>query len=311
MKGFNSFSGWQGPVLTDSGGFQVFSLIHRNKSKSNYISDAGCSFVDPTNGKYSFLSPESSQYIQHAIGSDIRVVLDEPLIDNASLADIKRSVIRTTLWAKRAKNTFLKILNVSESDFNKNKSNRPLLCAVIQGANSFEWRKKSAEALIDIGFDVYGFGGIPIKSKLLWRNEKSYKFNKEMINYVANLIPSNKIRYGLGIGTPDDLEIAYEAGWDIFDTVLPTRNARHGYLYVNKGLGDVSYKNFDVLHIKSLRYKFSNEKIDKSFKNPPYPNLTRSYLRYLFKINDPIGKRIATMHNLYFYNKFMEYLTNK
>lgn len=303
--GFHKFSGWDRPVLTDSGGFQVFSLIYRRPNKHNRITDAGCSFIDYTNGNFNFLSPETSQMIQHNIGSDIRVVLDEPLIESDSLSAIKRSVRRTTEWALRSKIEFCKQIGIEPKDFDNPKIKRPFLVAVIQGANNLEYRKISAEQLVEIGFDIYGFGGLPLKVKKTWDYESEEGFHQDLIEYVANLIPEDKIRYGLGMGTPDDLHFAISKGWDIFDTVLPSRNARHGYLYVSSGAGDRQYKTYDVLHIKAQRYENSTEKVDPNCNCECCNNINRNFLRYLFKINDPVAKRLATIHNLSFYSKAM------
>jgi len=308
VGGLNKFIGWDSPILTDSGGFQVFSLINRQKDSKNLITDAGCSFTSPIEGKYNFLSPENSQTIQHNIGSDIRIVLDEPVIEDGSLASIKRSVQRTTLWAKRSKEMFLKLHNLTEKDFLNPDIKRPLLCAVIQGGNNFKYREISANQLVEIGFDIYGFGGIPVHNKLSWKRDAPKGFYKELVAYVASLIPEDKIRYGLGIGSPDNIKYAIKCGWDIFDCVLPTRNARHSYLYVSKGQGDVEYDSYSVLHIKSLRYKYDEKPIDEKCNCLACKEISRQYLRYLLNIKSPAGIRYATIHNLYFYNNFVNQL---
>lgn len=155
---------------------------------------------------------------------------------------------------------------------------------------------------------MYGFGGLPLRNKYSWKEDAPKGFYHELISYVADLLPRDRIRYGLGMGTPDDLIYAYSAGWDIFDSVLPTRNARHGYLYVSKGSGDKSYGSYDVLHIKSERYKFDDGMIDPGMDNPPYPQVSRAYLRHLIRMKSGTGMRIATMHNLAFYQRLMDSL---
>lgn len=306
--GLHGFMHWDRPILTDSGGFQVFSLVHRNQSKDNHITDAGCSFIDYKTGKYNFLSPEVSQIIQHNLNSDIRVVLDEPVLEADSTKAIKESIRRTTLWAKRSKAEFLRQLGLTENDFNNPKIKRPLLCAVIQGANSFEHRKQSAEELIEIGFDVYGFGGIPVKQKLQWRLDSRARFYHELIEYVAKLIPEDKVRYGLGIGSPDDLIFAANADWDIFDCVLPTRNARHGYLYVSKGNGDKDFESYSVLHIKTELYKNDSGPVDPECDCECCSSVSRAYLRHLIRIHEGTGLRLATIHNLRYFSKVMQQL---
>jgi len=304
--GFNKFTGWKFPLLTDSGGYQVFSLINRSKNIKNIISDAGCSFTNAEAGSYSFLSPEISQIIQHNIDSDIRVVLDEPVIEDTSLANIKESVRRTTLWAKQSKKAFLKILKITEQDFNDPGLERPLLAAVIQGGNNFQYREKSAQELLEIGFDIYSFGGLPLHDKHSWKNDAPTGFYRELIQFVAGLIPADKIRYGLGIGNPDNLAFAVQAGWDIFDCVLPTRNARHSYLYVHPGQGDAHYGNYDVLHIKSQRYLTDDLPVDAECDCLACKNISRAYLRYLLRLGNPTGLRYATIHNLRFYQQLLE-----
>lgn len=313
MGGLHKFIGWDRPILTDSGGWQVFSLIHRQHNKENIISNAGCSFKDYTTGAYHFLSPESSQLIQHLLGADIRIALDEPINIDDSLQTIKKSVQRNLDWAARSKKMFLQLNNLGTDDFNLPKKSekgskklRPLLTAVVQGANNLEMRKICAAGLTEIGFDIYGFGGLPVYNDKHWKNDAPKGFYQELIAYVAGLLPKDKVRYGLGIGTPDDLLFAVENGWDIFDSVLPTRNARHGMLYVHQGQGDKAYKTYDALHIKSDRYKFSKEQIDKDCDCFTCKQITRSYLRYLIRNHNGTGYRLASIHNLRFYAQFME-----
>lgn len=309
LGGLHKFLGWDRPILTDSGGFQVFSLIYRTDNKANKITEAGCSFINYRTGSYNFLTPEISQFIQHDLGSDIRLVLDIPIREDSTEKLAKESVERNTRWAKRAKAMFLKLNNLTEKDFNNPETKRPLLGAIIQGANSIELRKQSALELVDIGFDIYCFGGLPLTKAKTWLNQQTGDFNHQLITYVANLLPADKIRYGMGLGSPDDLIFASQAGWDIFDSVLPTRNARHGYLYVHSGEGDSTYKNYDVLHVKNSRYQTNLEQpIDSKCKCEACKHVSRAYLRYLLKIKNPTGHRLATIHNLTFYAEIMQNL---
>ncbi len=304
--GIHKFLNWDRPILTDSGGFQVFSLIHRQKSKINKITDVGATFQNFKTGDYKTLTPEFSQLIQHNIGSDIRIVLDEPVMVEESTAYTREAMKRNTEWAKRSKKAFLELNKLTEADFNDPKIKRPLLTAVIQGGNNWDLRKESAESLVEIGFDIYGFGGLPMHNKHHWNDNAPKGFHGELIDYVADLIPEDKIRYGLGIGTPDDLEIAVKAGWDIFDTVLPTRNARHGSLYVKSGEGDKEFKNYSVVHIKSERYKFDESPVNPNSKIKELREMSRAQLRYLIKIEEASGFRLASLNNLEFYSDFME-----
>jgi queuine tRNA-ribosyltransferase len=294
--GLHKFFNWDRPILTDSGGFQVFSLIHRNGSKDNYLTDKGAHFKNPENGKLAVLTPESSQQIQAKLGSDIRVVLDEPLSLAATAEANEESVVRTTAWAQRSRAEFLKLHELADLSgaVEEVGASRPLLTAVVQGAGDFAMRKRSAEELIDQGFDGYNFGGLPLKP--------DGKLDLELSEYLVSLLPEDKIRYAMGIGTPDDIIALAELGWDLFDCVLPTRNARHGYLFVPLGEGDVDHKHYSVLHLKTQRYANSHEPI-ASNTHPALKNISRAYLRHLLRINESAGFRLATLHNLWFYQQ--------
>lgn len=314
--GIHKFFGWDGPILTDSGGWQVFSLINSNrKNPKNKITELGCSFIDPISGNYTLLTPESSMAIQANLGGDIQTVLDDPVLPNATYADRFDSVRINTLWAKRSKDAF--------SKYNSEK-NKPLLGAVIQGADDKELRRISATELIDIGFDLYNFGGIPMMSEITWKEESPEGFHRELLKFVIDLLPKDKVAYAMGVGQPDDIAYCIDIGWDLFDTVLPTRNARHGYLYVSSGFGDVDKTyvpenngilknkysidtnlNYSVLHAKNERYKFDNGPVDPLCSCECCKSVSRAYLRHLIKINEPAGFRLATIHNLAFYANWM------
>jgi queuine tRNA-ribosyltransferase len=296
MGGVHKYFGWKRPILTDSGGFQVFSLIHRNKNKDNLITEEGARFRDYRTGRNYFLTPETSQQIQHKLGSDIRVVLDEPLSLEADYDSNLASVRRTTEWAKRSKQEFCKLLSIEESAF-ANYPNRPLLCGVIQGGGSKELRKRSAEELMNIGFDIYNYGGLSLGP--------DGKQDLELGEYLVDLLPKDKPRYAMGIGTPDDIFNLAAMGWDLFDCVLPTRNARHGYLFVPLGEGDVDYGHYSVLHLKSERYKHDSGPIC-STSPAELRNVSRAYLRHLIRCKEPAGFRLATLQNLHFYSQCLE-----
>lgn len=304
--GLHEFYNWERPILSDSGGFQVFSLIHRRPNKNNYINDHGAYFKDPVRGDLHELTPESSLEIQHKLGTDIRVVLDEPLAFGADKNKNLESIERTTKWAERSKNQFLKLANVSKNDFDSysatepsDKPLRPLLGGVFQGSDNYELRKRSLSELIEIGFDTYNFGGLPLK--------EDGRLDLELSEIMADLIPEDKIRYAMGIGTPDDIIALAKMGWDLFDCVLPTRNARHGNLYVPLGEGDQDFENYSVLHLRSSKYKFSKDPIASDVP-AELSGVTRAYLRHLLRIKEPAGYRLATMYNLYFYNKIIKNL---
>lgn len=313
--GIHKFFNWNRPILTDSGGWQVFSLINaegKSNALGNKISEAGCSFIDPINGKSTLLTPEVSVQIQLDLDSDILTVLDNPIQANASLADQKKSIDINSSWARRSKKYFEKN-NVSEGR---------LLGCVIQGGDNFELRKRSAQELVDVGFDIYNFGGVPMNHKdPLWkvRIQKSTEvsFFREMLEYVATLIPEGKIKYAMGVGKPIDIAFCVDVGWDIFDTVLPTRNARHGLLFVSEGQGDGSFeyiaKNkmrfaYEHMHLRSKRYERDDNPVDVNCDCECCRTVSCAYLRHLIRIKEPAGQRLATIHNLRFYSKWMEAL---
>jgi queuine tRNA-ribosyltransferase len=345
IGGVHKFFGWDRPILSDSGGWQVFSLINsartnqnkeeriknkvsksesgkkKGKRKENFITELGCSFYDEETGAYSLLTPESSMTIQMNLGADIVTVLDDPILANASLSERKESVRLNTLWAKRSKKHFLKILGIDQLSDLKNytETSRPLIGCVIQGADDFDLRKQSANELLEIDFDLFNFGGVPLKDKTTWREDGKEGFYHEMLHYVSELIPNNKIKYAMGVGQPEDIAYCVSVGWNLFDTVLPTRNARHGYLYVSEGQGDKTkraktkkLKNsnmaYDVMHIRTERYKFDEKPVDENCDCECCRSVSRSYLRHLIRIGEASGLRLATIHNLEFYSRWMEML---
>ncbi|GAB4283581.1 MAG: tRNA guanosine(34) transglycosylase Tgt [Candidatus Dojkabacteria bacterium] len=330
--GIKKFFGWNGFVLTDSGGWQVFSLINSKRAnKKNKITELGCSFIDERTGKYNLLTPESSQVIQHNLMPDAVTVLDDPIIPNASLRERKESVRINTAWAKRSKKKFLELNHLSESEFHStgvrlapfiplSELERPLIGTVVQGGEDFKLRKISAEELIEIGFDLYNFGGLPLLSEITWKTDYPQGFHREMLHFVCELLPKDKIKYAMGVGQPDDIAFCVEVGWNLFDTVLPTRNARHGYLYVSEGNGDQTkeYKSlrdgktmkYDIQHLRSERYKYDESPVDSNCGCECCSTTSRAYLRHLIRIKEPAGMRLATIHNLTFYQKWMNQLVS-
>jgi len=310
--GIHKFFGYDKPVLTDSGGWQVYSLINqKNASKDNKITQLGASFRNPTNGDYTLLSPESSIQIQYNLKPDIMTVLDNPFDPEIDWDKRKENLRINKDWAERSKRQYLKLTDLNVSSFTKI-TDRPLLGAVIQGGENFDLREQSAKDLLDIGFDMYNFGGVPLMSKISWKNEQPSGLHKELLHKVSEMLPNDKIKYAMGIGQPEDIAFCVEIGWNLFDTVLPTRNARHGYLYVSENNGDTQkkYKEFeyDVLHLRSERYKFDDESVDPKCDCEACTSVSRAYVRHLIRIKEPAGLRLATIHNLRFYSKWMERL---
>lgn len=316
--GINKFFGYNAPILTDSGGWQVFSLINAKNSgeRFGHATKLGCTFFNEKSGKTILLTPESSLYIQKNLEPDIMTVLDYPIHGDASLNERKECVKINTDWAKRSSRYFNRL-------FDMNSDNRPLLGCVIQGGDDFALRKQSANELLEIGFDIYNFGGMPIKSETTWKKDEFKGFYYEMLEYVSSLIPNNKPKYAMGVGQPDDIAFCVECGWNIFDTVLPTRNARHGYLYVSEGSGDQTksikvknakgeYKTFayDILRIRNKIYEIDDSRIDPQCDCEACENTSKGYLRHLINIKEASGLRLATIHNLNFYNLWMTSLRN-
>ena len=297
IKGYMNFDGL---VVSDSGGWQVFSLIHRSNKKGS-ITDEGVVF-SIGGAKDTLFTPEKSLQTQFGIGSDIMICLDDFTPPDGDSYAIKQSVERTTHWAKRTKVEYARICN----EKGLNDKNRPHLFAVVQGAKSKEMRKKSADELIEIGFDGYGFGGYLI--------DENGNLDFEMMEYLSRLIPDDKPKFALGTGSPHEIAICYEYGWDIFDCTLPTRDARHQRLYVfnwePKSLKDV--QNPDIhghVSIRKAQYSKDNGPISEFCDCHTCKNYSKAYLNHLFRIGDTAAYRLATIHNLRTYTMLIEALT--
>lgn len=316
--GIHKFFNWNNFILTDSGGWQVFSLINSKKNSKNFVTEAGCSFFDKS-GKQIFLSPETSIIIQSNLSPDAMVVLDYPILGNSSLSERKKCVYINTNWAKRSLKKYNQIYGNSFA--------KPLLSAVIQGGDDFALRKQSATQLLDLGLPMYNFGGMPMYYGETWKTEKEYRLFHEMLVFVSNLIPNNKIKYAMGVGQPIDIAFCVDYGWNLFDTVLPTRNARHGYLYVSsltnveekdiktytpknllKGKVNSEFLSYSILRIKNEKYKYDNNPVDSSCSCECCKSISRAYLRHLIRINEPSGFRLATIHNLNFFSRYLKNL---
>lgn len=298
--GIKQFMNWDGFVISDSGGFQVFSIIY-NQGKAGTITDKGIQIKSSGNNKKVLFSPEKSIQTQFRIGSDLMVCLDDFVPDESPIDDIKRSVDRTIAWGKRCKEEFNKMCK----QYKFNEDSRPLLCAVIQGGHYEVERKRCAEGLIEIGFDVYGFGGWPLN--------KDNSLNKDIMRFTANLLPDDKPKYALGLGSPQNIVECYKMGWRIFDCVLPTRDARHQKLYVlnydPKSINLLEVENCSSnVYVREQKYKFENGPISEFCDCHTCINYSISYLNYLFQIEDKLAERLATIHNLRTYSLLIENL---
>ena len=274
--GLHQFMGWDGPILTDSGGYQVFSL-----SKIRKLKDDGVEFKSHLDGSKIFLTPEKAIEIQQKLGSDIIMCLDECPGADKDRKYVKESLELTTRWAKRCKE-FHSQLPTSNSQ----------LFAIVQGGMHGDPRKESARQLIDIGFDGYAVGGLSVGEP----SEVMYK----MLDEVLPELPEEKPRYLMGVGTPQDILEAVERGVDMFDCVLPTRNARHGHLYTSQG----------IVRIKNEKYKEDLTPLDSECGCYTCKNHSKAYLRHLFIANEPLSLRLNTLHNVAFYLDLMRQIRN-
>ncbi len=287
LGGIKNLMKWDGIVLTDSGGFQVFSLIHSKKWKGK-VHENGATFKSPTTGDTYELTPESSIDIQMAINSDILVTLDDCRNTGLSRKEAEISVERTISWAKRCKEHF-------EKEYGGTKKTGKLLSCVVQGANYLDLRKKCANELSNIGFDGYNFGGFVVDSE-------GKLVVDEMIAVVENT-PSDKFKYAMGVGKPEDIRECAKLGYKVFDTVLVTRNARHGTLYSS----DIEN---EVLKIKNSEYSLDEKPIDSKCDCYTCRNFSRAYVHHMLRIGEATGMTLATIHNLRYYQRIIEELNN-
>lgn len=271
--GLHKFMNWNGPILTDSGGFQVFSLSGIRK-----LTEEGVTFQSHLNGEKIFLTPEKAIEIQMKLGSDIMMVLDECPAADKDRSYVEKSLELTTRWARRCKDFFEQQVV----------GNKRQLFGIVQGGMHSDLRKKSAKQLIKISFDGYAIGGLSVGEP----NEVMYK----MLSEVVPELPEDKPRYLMGVGTPQNILEAVERGVDMFDCVLPTRNARHGYLFTSNG----------VVRIRNKKYKEDFTSLDQNCDCYTCKNFTKAYLRHLFIANEILSIRLNTLHNIAFYLKLMK-----
>jgi len=292
--GLHRFMNWAGPLLTDSGGFQVFSL-----SALRSIDENGVYFRSHIDGSMHFIGPDKAMEIQSALGSDISMAFDECTPYPSSYEYTLRSLELTTKWARRCKEfhdtetrrygdtEFSPIHRFTDSPTHPfTHSPIQALFGIIQGGIYKDLRKRSLEELIEIGFDGYAVGGLSVGEP----KEDMY----EIINFIAPLMPEDRPRYLMGIGDLKDMLIAVEAGFDMFDCVMPTRNARNGTLFTSEGR----------VSIKRTEYKSDPEPLDKSCGCYTCRNFSKAYLRHLFLAREILSMRLNTIHNLYFYLDF-------
>ena len=264
----HDFMGWEGPILTDSGGFQVFSLDELRK-----VTEDGVVFKSPVNGDRVFLDPETSMQIQRDLGSDVVMIFDECTPYPATEAEAERSMQLSLRWAQRSKEA--------------HGDNPAALFGIIQGGMYPELRKRSLAALAESGFDGYAVGGLSVgepKAEML-----------RVLDHLSGELPAEAPRYLMGVGTPADLLEGVRRGIDMFDCVMPTRNARNGHLFTSCG----------VIKLRNARHKTSTEPLDVDCDCYTCQNFSRAYLAHLDKCNEILGSQLATIHNLRFYQNHM------
>jgi queuine tRNA-ribosyltransferase len=269
LGGLHKFIHWERPILTDSGGYQVFSLGSLRK-----ISEEGVTFHSHLDGSLHFLTPEKVMEIQRNLGSDIAMVLDECVPYPSPYEYVKESISLTTRWAKRC-------LQVrQESD--------PALFAIVQGGMYRDLREESAKDLVQMNFQGYAMGGLSVgepKSMML-----------EIVDWTTQFLPENGPRYLMGVGTPEDILDAVMLGIDLFDCVLPTRNARNGTLFTSRG----------KVSIKQAQYADDGKPIDETCLCYTCRHYSRAYLRHLYLANEILSSRLNTIHNLFYYMNWMK-----
>ena len=278
LGGLHKFTRWDGPILTDSGGFQVFSL-----AKLRDIKEEGVTFHSHIDGRKIFMGPEESMKIQSNLGSTIAMAFDE-CVENPSPYEYTRdSVARTTRWLKRCV-TKMNELNQTEGTINP----KQMLFGINQGGTYRDLRINHMKEIAELDLDGYAIGGLAVGEP----TEVMY----EIIEAVEPFAPKDKIRYLMGVGTPVNILEAVYRGVDLFDCVMPSRNARHGQLVTWDG----------VRNLNNAKYELDENPVDPHCDCPTCRNFSRAYIRHLLKSGEMLGMRLAVMHNLYFYNNLME-----
>ncbi|WP_439328351.1 tRNA guanosine(34) transglycosylase Tgt [Lonepinella sp. BR2357] len=267
----HDFMQWHRPILTDSGGFQVFSL-----GKLRKIKEEGVHFQNPISGEKIFLSPEKSMEIQYDLGSDIVMIFDECTPYPATFDYAKNSMEMSLRWAKRSRQRFDEL------------ENKNALFGIVQGGTFEELRKISVDGLVNIGFDGYAVGGLAV-------GEPKEEMHR-ILEFVNPLLPQDKPRYLMGVGKPEDLVEGVRRGIDMFDCVMPTRNARNGHLFVSNG----------IVKIRNAKYRDDTTTLDPECDCYTCKHYTKSYLYHLDKCGEILGARLNTIHNLRYYQRLME-----
>jgi queuine tRNA-ribosyltransferase len=269
----HDFMHWEKPILTDSGGFQVYSLAKMRK-----ITEQGVLFNSPVDGRKIELTPEHSMLIQKELGSDIVMIFDECTPYPATEKEAMESMQLSLRWAERCKTA--------------HQGNSAALFGIVQGGMYEAFRHESAEGLTSLGFDGYAIGGLSVGEPMEERNQ--------VLDFTVPKLDTDKPRYLMGVGRPEDIVEAVKRGIDMFDCVIPTRHARTGFLYTGKG----------ILKIRNSRYQDDTRPIDESCQCYTCQNYSRAYIRHLDKCGEILGSRLNTIHNLYYYQQLMRNIRN-
>lgn len=277
LGGLHKFTNWDRPILTDSGGFQVFSLAKLNK-----ITEEGVTFNSHVDGRKIFMGPEESMQIQSHLASTIAMAFDECVENPAKYQYAKDSCARTLRWLERSKKEMERLNSLPET-INKHQ----MLFGINQGCTFDDLRIEHMKEIAKLDLDGYAIGGLAVGEP----KEDMYR----IISAVESYAPENKPRYLMGVGTPGNIIEGVSRGVDLFDCVMPARNARHGQLFTKKG----------IININNAKYTLDEHPIDDECNCPTCKNFSRAYVRHLLKAGEMLGMRLAVMHNLYFYNNLM------
>lgn len=280
--GLHKFSTWDGPILTDSGGFQVFSLSSLRK-----IEEEGVTFASHIDGKRIFMGPEESMRIQSNLGSTIAMAFDECVENPAEYAYSKASCERTTRWLKRCKEEIARLNSLPDTV-----NPEQMLFGINQGCTYNDLRINHMKEIAELDLSGYAIGGLAVGEPA----EVMY----DVIDHVEPFMPKEKIRYLMGVGTPANILNAVERGVDLFDCVMPSRNARHGHLFTSEG----------IININNKKYEYDMSPIDENCGCPVCSRYSRAYIRHLLKSQEMLSQRLLVMHNLWFYNHLMEDIRN-
>lgn len=292
LGGLHALYAWNGPILTDSGGFQAYSLIRQNPSRGS-VTDRGLTFLPEGRSRPVQLTPEKSLHLQLAFGADIAVCLDDCTHAEAPLAEQEAAVERTLRWARLTKTAFERLVPGG-----KQAASRPLLFGVVQGGGSAALRKRCAEALLETGFDGFGFGG--------WPFTEDGSLLREMLAAVREFIPPAYPLHALGVGHPEHVAACVRLGYTLFDSALPTRDARSGRLYAG-----VPGERLQVVYIDDGKHTRERRPIQEGCDCRACASASLGFLRHLRVCGDPLFARLATIHNLRYMFRLMEHLRDR